>query len=124
MERVFQAGNTESNLTGIVFPSSIQWSYNEISSEKSGRAKSGKMNKKIIAAKRKLECSWSMLDDDSSSKLLKAIKPFTYIYLKFPDPFEGKDITKRFYTDDAVADSSIRLDGEYMWNVSFSFIEQ
>lgn len=111
MNRVFQAGKTESSLTDIKFPSSIQWSYNEISSEKSGRAKSGKMNKKIIASKRKLECSWSMLDDETSSKLLKAIKPFTYIYLKFPDPFEGKDITKRFYTDDAVADSSIRLTG-------------
>lgn len=124
MNRVFQAGKTQNSLTDIVFPSSIQWSYNEISSEKSGRAKSGKMNKKIIASKRKLECSWSMLDDDASSKLLKSIKPFTYIYLKFPDPFEGKDITKRFYTDDAVADSNIKLDGKYIWNVSFSFIEQ
>lgn len=124
MGRVFQAGKTESNLTDIVFPTSIQWSYNEISSDKSGRAKSGKMNKKIIASKRKLECSWSVLDDNVSSKLLKSIKPFTYIYLKFPDPFEGKDVTKRFYTDDATAEAKVRLDGKYIWNISFSFIEQ
>lgn len=124
MNRVFQAGKTINSLADVAFPTSIQWSYNEISSDKSGRAKSGKMNKKIIATKRKLECSWSMLDDDTASKLLKSIKAYTYVYLKYPDAFEGKDVTKRFYTDDATAEVKVRLDGEYIWNISFSFIEQ
>lgn len=123
--RYFKAGKNQDSLTDVVYPTTCTWSYNEICSDKSGRAKSGSMNKRIIATKRKLECSWIMLTDEQASKLLKNIKAQTFIYLMFPDPFEGKDIVKRFYTDDVVAEEKLRMDEkEYIWNISFSFIEK
>lgn len=125
MVRYFQVGRTADSLESIKFPTTVKWSYNEISTANSGRSKSGKMNKRIVAAKRKLECSWSMLDDDAASVLLPKIKAGTYVYLKYMDPFEGKDIVKKFYTDDPDAEEKF-LDskGKYYWNISLSFIEQ
>ena len=125
MVRYFQIGRTADSLESIQFPTAVKWSYNEISTANSGRSKSGKMNKRIVAAKRKLECSWTMLDDDVASVLLPKIKAGTYVYLKYMDPFEGKDIVKKFYTDDPDAEEKF-LDnkGKYYWNISISFIEQ
>lgn len=125
MTRYFQVGRTAESLESIPFPTSVKWSYNEISTENSGRSKSAKMNKRIVATKRKIECNWTMIDDDTSSAILKKIKPFTYIYLKFMDPFEGKDIVKKFYTDDVSGDERfLSSKGKYYWDISFSFIEQ
>lgn len=125
MTRYFQVGSTKGSLESIVFPTSVKWSYNEISTENSGRSKSGKMNKRIVAEKRKLECSWTMLDDAAASVLLPKIKAGTYVYLKYMDPFEGADTVKKFYTDDPTAEEKF-LDskGRYYWDISLNFIEQ
>ena len=125
MTRYFQVGKTEGSLESIPFPTSVNWSYNEISTDKSGRSKSGKMNKRIVAVKRKLECSWNMLSDSTASTLLPKIKQGTYVYLKYMDPFEGQDVTKKFYTDDVKAkEKFLDSKGEYYWEISLSFIEQ
>lgn len=125
MVRYFQVGKTSGSLESIPFPTSVKWSYNEISTDKSGRSKSGKMNKRIVAAKRTLECEWTMLEDEVSSAMLQKIKAYTYIYLKYMDPFEGKDVVKKFYTSDPSAEERfLSSEGKYYWNVSFSFIEQ
>ena len=125
MVRYFQVGTTMNNLEDIPYPTSVKWSYNEICTENSGRSKSAKMNKRIVAAKRKLECTWHMIDDDASALILSKVKKNTYVYLKFMDAFEGQDVVKRFYTDDPQAEEQF-LDskGKYYWSVSFNFIEQ
>lgn len=125
MVRYFQIGPTEDNLEDVAYPTSVKWSYNEISSDKSGRAKSGKMNKRVVAVKRKIACTWKMLEDEAASALLSKLKAKTYIYLKYMDPFEGQDITKRFYTDDPDAECEFRSsDKKYYWTISINFIEQ
>ena len=125
MDRYFQVGTTANNLESIPYPTSVKWSYNEICTENSGRSKSAKMNKRIVAAKRKVECEWYMIDDPTASAILKKVKAHTYVYLKFMDAFEGQDIVKRFYTDDAQGEEKFRdSDGKYYWVLSFSFTEQ
>lgn len=125
MARYFKFGKTADSLESIPFPTSVKWSYNEISTDNSGRSKSGKMNKRIVATKRKLECGWNMLDDDVASSMLQKIKAYTYVYLKYMDPFEGKDVVKKFYTDDPQAEEKfLSKEGKYYWNISFNFIEQ
>ena len=125
MTRYFCVGNTEDSLEDIPFPTSVKWTYNEISSDKSGRAKSGRMNKRVVAVKRKLTCTGRMLEDDMASFLLSKLKDKTYIYLKYMDPFKGEDITKRFYTDDPDAECEFRSsDKKYYWTISISFIER
>lgn len=124
MTRFFKVGGSSTAMTSVKFPATINWGYNEISSEKSGRAKSGLMNKKIIAVKRRIDTTWRMLDDDQASSLLKVVKKYTFVYLAYPDPFEGKDVTKRFYTDDITAECKCRNDGKYTWDISVNFIER
>lgn len=125
MARYFQVGKTADSLESIPYPTSVKWSYNEISTENSGRSKSGKMNKRVVAAKRKLECQWYMIDDEVSSLILNKVKEYTYVYLKFMDAFEGKDVVKRFYTDDPQGEEKFRdSEGKYYWTLSFTFIEQ
>lgn len=125
MIRYFQVGKNSSSLASIPFPTSVKWGYNEIATDNSGRSKSGKMNKRIVAVKRKLECGWVMVDDDTASQMLQKIKAYTYVYLKYMDPFEGQDVVKKFYTDDPSAEERFLSEkGKYYWNISFSFIEQ
>lgn len=123
--RYFQVGKTPDSLEDVPYPTSVKWGYNEISTDNSGRSKSAKMNKRIVAVKRTLECEWYMLEDEVSSPMLKKIKKHTYVYLKYRDPFEGEDVVKKFYTTDPAAEEKfISSKGEYYRTISFSFIEQ
>lgn len=118
----------------VRFPTTLTWSFQDISSSDSGRSLSGLMNKEIVATKRKLVCTWKMISDRDASVILSAIKSKTYGNLEYPDVFDGTDTTKRFYTGDASATmitvntSTNQFGGvskeEFVWDLSFDFIEQ
>ena len=118
----------------IPFPTTFSWGFQDISSTNTGRSLSGLMNKEIVATKRKLVCSWRMVSDAAASQILGAIKAKTYGSLTYPDPFAGSDVTKTFYTGDASA-MMMRVEvtkdqfggvssEEFVWDISFDFIEQ
>ena len=112
------------NGTDVLYPSSITWSFNEISSADSGRTLSGKMLKEIVTTKRKLVCSWKLVDDTAASTLLSAIKANTYGSLTYPDAATGTDQTKTMYTSDPTAEMVAVHNNKCIWNISFEFIEQ
>lgn len=108
----------------IKFPTNVSWGFQDVASAESGRTLSAKMNKEVVAVKRTLSCSWSCMTDAEASDLLGKVKNRTYGALNYPDPFEGTNITKTFYTSDAKADMKTIEDNEFIWDVSFEFIEQ
>lgn len=110
--------------SAIPFPTKTGWGFQDVSSPDSGRTLSGLMSKVVVATKRKLSCSWTMLSDSEASALLKAVKVHTYVSLNYPDAFEGKNVTKTFYTGDATAELIIIDNNTCHWDVSFDFIEQ
>lgn len=122
------------NGTALPFPTSFTWAFQDVASSNSGRALSGLMNKEIVATKRKLSCAWKMVPDSEAAQILSAIKSHTYGSLVYPDPFEGNDTTKTFYTGDATAsmiavnvvrDQFGGVDTEtFVWDIAFDFIEQ
>lgn len=122
------------NGTSMRFPTTFTWSFQDISSTDTGRALSGLMNKEVVATKRKLACSWRMVSDEDAATILSAVKGRTYGSLTYPDVFEGRDITKTFYTGDATATMksvAVKKDQfggvteeQFFWDISFDFIEQ
>lgn len=108
----------------IKFPTNMKWGFQDISSSDSGRTLSGKMNKEVVAVKRAISCSWSCLSDEEASALLSAVKAKTYGELNYPDAFEGKNLTKTFYSGDASAEMKTIENNKVIWDVSFDFVEQ
>lgn len=110
---------------GVALPMPhIKYGKMDISTSDSGRTLTAKMEKKEVAKKVKLECSWDMLPDTDSSNVLKTIKPKTYGECNYPDVVEGKNLTKTFYSGDVDADL-VFIDGDICyWNVSVSIVEQ
>lgn len=111
--------------TKIAFPTSFNWTYEDISTSNTGRTLSAKMQKSIVAAKRTLSCEWKCLSDSVTSNLLKTIKANTYGDLNFPDPMEGANITKNFYSGSPQAVMmKIEADGTVFWDVSLELVER
>ena len=112
------------NDSGIKFPTTMSWGFQDISSSESGRTLSGKMNKEVVASKRTLSCSWVLLTDLEASDLLSAIKIHTYVDVNYPDPFDGVNVTRRFYTGDPSATMKTIENNVFMWDITIDFIEQ
>lgn len=130
----FITRNFKWNGAAIKFPTELSWGFQDISSKDTGRSLSGLMNKQVVATKRTLSCSWKMLTDEDAASILRAIKLFTYGQLTFPDPFEGVDVTKEFYSGDAAAKmitvyekkgSSYSNPKEtFVWDITLDLIER
>lgn len=111
--------------TEIAFPTSFNWSYEDISTSNTGRTLSAKMQKSVVASKRTISCEWKCLPDSASRHLLKTIKGKTYGDLNFPDPLEGKNITKNFYSGTPqAAMMKIEDDDTVIWDISLELAER
>lgn len=83
----------------------------------------GDLMRDWIATKRKLKCAWPALDMTPMSTILKAVRGTSFdIY--YPDPFEGKWITKKFYVGDRHMPVYSIINGVVKWEgLSMNFIE-
>lgn len=108
----------------ILTEGSIQWSRNDIDSNKTGRSTlNGKMLRKRIAYKRKLRVSsGKRLDTATMIALNKALLPAT-IKVTFLDALLG-EVTKEFYGSTVEATTQIYMNGETYWTgTTFALIE-
>lgn len=113
------------NGTTLPFPSSLSVEVNEISSEDSGRTLDGTMEKKIVAKKKKANCTWAAVTDAVARAILGNVKSQTYGNLTFPDPETGADTNCYMYTGDASAEClHITRSDTALWTIKLDFIEK
>lgn len=113
----------ESTWTTIPTPSTWTWSYQDLSSDDSGRDLSGTMHKDIVSVKRKNECSWMNKDPSVAKAIMAAAKSKVFIEFKYFDLFDGATKTITVYTGDITATAQQAQSG-LVWTVNLSFIEQ
>lgn len=109
--------------TTIPTPSTHTWSYQDLSSDSSGRDLSGSMHKDIVSVKRKSACVWWAKTSDVARAIMSAAKSNVFIQLKYFDPFDDAEKTITCYTGDITAIERATA-SETVWEVSLSFIEQ
>lgn len=116
-------------------PSALQVDIATIDGNTTRNAR-GEMIRDVIATKRKLNLEWKHLSESDISRLLKAIdKPFFTV--SYPDPMEGKIITKTFYVGDRsvpvyqvkqetkIVDNKPTIVYHPVWvNIKFNFVEK
>lgn len=107
-------------------PSVFQWDISDLSSEESGRsANDGKMNKDIIAIKRKLSCSWNNPSKEEARAILQLVTGKPYVMVTYPDTLSGIDETREFTVGDRSTPMQIwTLNNKRYSNLSFNFIER
>ena len=107
----------------IAAPKSFQVQISDIDGE-SNRNANGELIRDRIATKRKLELEWGPLSDSEISTILKAVKD-VFFEVKFPDPQEGKILTKTMYVGDRTAPMYTYINNEAKWqNLKMNFIEK
>lgn len=118
---IFKVGDTD--FSHLLMESAIRWSRNDIDTEKTGRSKmDGKMYRKRLAIKRKLQISCRRMDTTTMIALNKALLPET-IQVTFLDAVEGQ-VTKTFYGSSVEAATMMMIDDETYWeDCSFNLIE-
>ncbi|MGO2207452.1 MAG: DUF6711 family protein [Staphylococcus xylosus] len=92
-------------------PQSFSVGLQTIDSDTSGRNAKGTMKRDVITQKVKLELKWGPLSDSEISIILKLVKR-DFFTVNYPDPEEGKQMTKSFYVGDRTTPS-------YSWNDKF-----
>jgi hypothetical protein len=112
---------------GVLIPqpnSGFSVQLEDISSSDSGRNLSGLMDKKVITQKWTVELNYSMLSDETISKLLTQIKGKTTVQLTFPSPLKGSDDTLEFYTGTPSITHKLTTNNDIcFWDLKISFIE-
>lgn len=84
----------------------------------------GELTRDRVATKRKLTCTWGPLTNSEISILLKAVKD-EFFTVSFPDPQEGKVITKTMYVGSRTAPIYTWHKGVPQWtSLSMNFIER
>lgn len=107
----------------IATPKTFQVDINDIDGETNRNAK-GEMLRDRIAVKRKLNCEWPPLSEEECSELLKSVKDI-FFQVTYPDPMEGRMLTKTFYVGDRSIPALSYIDGEMRWNgLKMNFIEK
>lgn len=107
--------------SAIACPSKYEWTINDVSAADAGRTEDGKMHKKRIARKRKLELEWKNKDISVIHDVLVAFAP-EYVSVKCLDPLANGYATYTFYSGDQKAPAyNTRLG---IWTLSFNIIEQ
>lgn len=117
------------NGSTIKTPSSFSWGISDESSEESGRStNNGKMNKDVIAQKRKLELSWNNPNKEEVSTILTAVNYTTvgsFFQFTYPDAMSGNDETRTFYVGDRTAPMKMWTVNQKIYSsLSFNIIEQ
>ena len=107
----------------IATPKTFQVDINDIDGETNRNAK-GEMLRDRIATKRKLNCEWTPLNEYECSELLKAVKDI-FFQVTYPDPMEGRALTKTFYVGDRNIPALAIVNGEVIWKgLKMNFIEK
>ena len=112
-----------SKWVAIPTPSTWTWSYQDLSSDDSGRDLSGTMHKDIVSVKRKNECSWMNTDPSVAKAVMTAAKSAVFVSCRYFDLFVGEVVTQTVYTGDIPATAQQSQSG-LVWTVNLSFIEQ
>lgn len=106
----------------VATPSKMKISRADLT--KSSRTASGLMVMELIAIKRRIDCTWTMLKDSDLKLIIDTItanKPF----FSFTYPDAGGDQTMTCYAGDINTSLFHTLNGVKYWDeVSISFIEQ
>lgn len=108
-------------------PSTFDWGFIDASSEESGRSTNdAKMNKDIIASKRKLSCSWVNPSKDEVKAILQLVSGKPYYMVTYPDALSGNDNeTREFTVGDRSAPMKIwTVDNKRYSSLAFNFIER
>jgi hypothetical protein len=82
--------------------------------DSSVRTSDGMLNRDRIAVKRQIEIGWNALTSIQLSQILKAMKDVFFDFT-FPDPMEGKYITKRMYVGDRPSPVAFERNGVLWW---------
>lgn len=114
---------TSEGWVSIPTPSSWTWSYQDLSSDDSGRDLSGTMHKDVVSVKRKNECSWQNVSPSVAKKIMTAAKSSVFVPFKYYDLFSESIKQITVYTGDIKATAQ-NAQGGLVWTVNLSFIEQ
>lgn len=107
----------------IATPKTFSASLNDIDGE-SNRNANGELLRDRITTKRKLEMEWGPLSEVECSAILKAVKD-VFFEVEFPDPQEGKLITKTMYVGDRSIPMYSFINGNPKWSgLKMNFIEK
>lgn len=111
------------DFTHLLPESAIRWSRNDIDTKKTGRSElDGKMYRKRLAIKRKLQISCRRMDTATMIELNQALLPET-IQVTFLDAVEG-ETTRTFYGSTVEAATMMKIGDETYWtDCSFALIE-
>ena len=96
---IIYVGESGSALTALPDPAVLTVLLQDIDTAATTRSANGTMLRDRVVggatAKRKIELEWPPLD----SAILQAIQA-VFFYVKYPDPYTGKDRIKQFYAGD------------------------
>lgn len=111
------------NGVAIPTPKTCSMGINDLDGE-SHRVASGRMIRDRVAVKRKIEIEYGVLEWEQASLILKAISP-VFVLVEFPDPQEGKMVTKEMYAGDKTSPVMKIKDGKVTWEgLKFNLVER
>jgi hypothetical protein len=88
------------NIPLVASPSEFEVTYLDLDdADSSVRTADGTLNRDRIAVKRQIKIGWNALTIVQLSQILKAMKDVFFDFT-FPDPMEGKYITRKMYVGD------------------------
>ena len=112
-------------VNGVAMPTPKTFNINisDLDGE-TNRNANGDLIRDRIATKRKIEIEYQPLDSEEVSLILKSISP-VFISVEYPDPQEGKVITKVMYAGDKTIPMYSIIKGVPKWNgLKFNLIEK
>jgi hypothetical protein len=111
------------NGVAVATPKVFRVEISDIDGETTRNAR-GDIIRDRVATKRKLNCEWAPLTMAEISTLLKAVRN-VFFTVEYPDPMEGKVITKTFYVGDRSTPMLCIKNGVPMWEgLTMNFIER
>lgn len=118
-------------LVDVPNPTSIKFSYNDISSDDAGRTNDANvtMHKNMIARKRTIAVTWNNLDGAKTKTVLRAFRP-EYVYVRYFEPEDNSYAIRKFYMGNKSVDlshynptASYNIGGVTYKTISFNLIE-
>ena len=120
-----RVGTTDSNLSSVKCPSSLNWGKITVSDENAGRVKkNAKMYVKKVADKVQLSLQWNGTNGEDTAKILQAFD-HEYIFVRYLDPKTNEFVVKEFYPGDFSAPVYCYWkEGVMCRNIAFDIIER
>ncbi len=83
--------------------------------ESTTRTADGILNRDRITTKRQIDMSWGILEWSKLASILQSMAN-TFFEVYFPDPMEGRYITKTFYVGNRPSPVAVSSNGKILWN--------